>query len=91
MSRYPDFQLFSLSPALRLVDALSHFFPLLRPEPVVVDSTPLLNSQAPERWRAARAESTVRAADGGPRASAGLMWLGLLVLSMTALWKGTRL
>ncbi len=91
MSRYPDFQLFSLSPALRLVDALSHFFPLLRPEPVVVDSTPLLNSHAPERWRAARAESTVRAADGGPRASAGLMWLGLLVLSMTALWKGTRL
>jgi len=91
MSRYPGFRLFALSPALRLVDALSHFFPLLRPEPVVVDSAPQISSDAPERWRDVRSASTVRAADDGVQAGAGLMWLGLLLLSVTALWKGTRL
>ena len=39
-ARYPDLRLFELSPAAMALDALGRFFPLLEPQPIVVDSTP---------------------------------------------------
>jgi nitrous oxidase accessory protein len=39
-ARYPDLRLFELSPAAMALDALGRFFPLLEPQPIVVDSVP---------------------------------------------------
>lgn len=64
VSRHPDLQLFALSPALRLVDALSRFFPLLRPEPVAVDPAPALEPRALRRWREAPPVAPAAAAGG---------------------------
>ncbi len=39
-ARYPDLRLFEMSPAALALDALGRFFPLLEPQPIVVDSAP---------------------------------------------------
>lgn len=50
MSRHPELEMYALSPVMSVVEALSRFFPLLRPQPVVVDSAPRLEPDALERW-----------------------------------------
>lgn len=95
VARYPEFRLFTLSPALRLVDALGRFFPLLRPQPVVVDSAPRLESAALERWRSEPPVEAARAARGGPPADGGgpgtaAVWAGVALLSLGTLWRGRR-
>ncbi len=42
LSREPRLAIFRGSPALGLLDLLARFFPLLEPEPILVDSTPQL-------------------------------------------------
>ena len=48
--RHPALRLFTWSPAFPVVDAVSRFFPLLRPSPVVVDSAPRLSAPVLDRW-----------------------------------------
>lgn len=50
-SRHPALALFARSPAFLALDALGRFFPLLRPEPVVVDPAPRLDAGPLARWR----------------------------------------
>lgn len=47
LTRHEPLQLFALSPAVTALDILSRVFPLLAPEPVVIDSTPQLHPLAP--------------------------------------------
>jgi nitrous oxidase accessory protein len=80
-TRYADLRLFELSPALLVLDALGRFFPLLEPQPVVVDSSPypaphLLEPAGLGPVERAPAEPRRR---GAPLAAA--LWLGLAGLS----------
>ncbi len=59
LSRHPDLRFFSGSPALSMLDRAMRFFPLLRPIPMVVDSTPRLSALALDPWRAATTEQPV--------------------------------
>lgn len=92
LNRYPALQLFARAPALGLVEMLSRFFPLLRPQPVVVDSAPSLASAQLARWRDRPPVSVL----GGPEtASSGggaiaILWAGLAGLVLLALRRGTR-
>jgi nitrous oxidase accessory protein len=82
-ARYPELRLFELSPAALALDALGRFFPLLEPQPIVVDSAPramprrleitdvgLSQAGAPEKRR--------------PRGSPliAFVWLGLAGISL---------
>lgn len=50
LSRHPSLRLFAHSPVMPVVEALRKVFPLLEPEPVVVDPAPRLEARALERW-----------------------------------------
>lgn len=50
LAERPGLQLFDRSPVMTVVEAVRRFFPLLDPEPVVVDSAPRLRSEALRRW-----------------------------------------
>lgn len=92
-SRYPAFRLFTLSPAMRAVDALSRFFPLIRPQPVVVDSAPSLDAPALSRWEKNPPVGIAAAAvagDPGAGPGVGAAWAGVALLSLAALWRGRR-
>ena len=84
LMRHDRLRVFAGSPALRLVDALNQFFPLLAPEPVVVDSAPAIAASALERWRDAPPIPAERPAVSGSRAAA-LAWGGASVLALAAL------
>lgn len=78
-SKWPALRLFALSPALAALDLVSRFFPLLKPEPVVVDEAPRLEAVAVGRWEGA---GVVAGGLRGPveRAGVGAAWaLGALV------------
>jgi hypothetical protein len=86
-ARDPELRLFELSPAAAALDALGRFFPLLEPQPIVVDSTPRplaerarMEDLGPEGLRAAPRRSSCRAP------LAAVLWSGLAAIS---LW-GTR-
>ncbi len=46
-ARHPELRLFVLSPAAGALELLGRFFPLLKPQPVVIDSSPRLTSELP--------------------------------------------
>ena len=50
LSRHPSLRLFAYSPVMPVVETLRRVFPLLEPEPVVVDPAPRLRARALERW-----------------------------------------
>ena len=50
LSRNPELRLFVRSPVMPVIEAVRRFFPLLEPEPVVVDSAPRLAAPVLERW-----------------------------------------
>lgn len=74
-SRHPQLRLFSLSPALRLVDVLARFFPLLRPRPVVVDSAPRLAPAQVTRWEETPPVATRATGDGRGGVLLAALWL----------------
>ncbi len=83
LSRYPALGLFVMSPALGVLDVVSRFFPLLQPEPVVVDSAPRIVS------------NQIAAAAGpylAPRSSIWqvLLWLAAAAAAGGALWRMAR-
>jgi nitrous oxidase accessory protein len=64
LAEYPGLQFFDRSPVMTVVEAVRRFFPLLEPEPVVVDSAPRLRSDALRRWRASPPVSRPEALPG---------------------------
>lgn len=93
MSRHPELELYALSPVIPAIEALSRFFPLLRPQAVVVDSHPTLAATALERWERdppldLDPDGTSMRGEGAPHApplpgalvAAGLTWAGVALL-----------
>lgn len=84
LERRPELRIFALAPALEALDRVVQFFPLLRPEPVVVDPEPRLAIAAARRWR-----------EEGPGASAAdpaapLGWGLVAAASLAAIAAGVR-
>ena len=79
LSRHPDLRFFSGSPALSMLDRAMRFFPLLRPIPMVVDSTPRLDASALDPWRASMAQQPIGI---GREDAAGGRW-SVVVAAMT--------
>jgi nitrous oxidase accessory protein len=82
-ARYPDLRLFELSPAAAALDALGRFFPLLEPQPIVVDSTPKpLQDRAPLAGLgpARPLDEQDRSSRRAPLVAA--LWLGLAGISL---------
>lgn len=50
VERHPELRFLERSPALAILDRAAHFFPLLRPAPVAVDSLPRLGPADFTRW-----------------------------------------
>ena len=67
LSRHPELRLYGSSPVMPILEAVRRFFPLLEPEPVVVDSAPRLDAEALARWRT---DPPVRPSGAGPAAGA---------------------
>lgn len=86
LSRHPKLAAFEGSPALTLLDVLSRFFPLLEPQPIVIDSAPQLEGRLEARW--ALQPSAEAAAPRASRASTG--WAALLILAVGAVAVGGR-
>lgn len=63
LSRHPSLRLFAHSPVMPVVETLRRVFPLLEPEPVVVDSAPLLRAAALRRWERSPPVGPGRAAE----------------------------
>lgn len=88
-SKWPALRLYSLSPALGALDLISRFFPLLKPDAVVVDEAPRLEAIAIERW------DDAPAAAGGlespaERAGVGLGWALAAIACLVVLRRATR-
>lgn len=84
LERRPELRIFALAPALEALDGLERFFPLLRPEPVVVDPEPRIARTAARRWREERRGAT----HAGSAASVG--WALGTAASLAALAVGGR-
>ncbi len=85
-ARHPDLRLFELSPAALALDALGRFFPLLEPQPIVVDSAPRAAGR-PEPAVIGRGDPATR---GGPPQGAGtvaLLGAGLAALAAWGAWR----
>lgn len=52
MADHPPLRLLAYSPVVPVVEAVSRFFPFLKPTPLVVDSTPRLRRGPYRRWKA---------------------------------------
>lgn len=87
MSRHPALRLFAESPAFGALDLVARFFPLLAPQPVVVDSAPRLAAAATERWAAA---APARRGSTAGRAGAGAVWALAAVVAAAALHRAGR-
>ena len=86
LSRHPALALFARSPALGVLEIVSRFFPLLRPEPVVVDSAPRIDATLLAEWgEAAGAPMRSR-----PSPWKSASWLLLAAAGGGALWRVTR-
>ncbi|MEE9132846.1 MAG: nitrous oxide reductase family maturation protein NosD [Gemmatimonadota bacterium] len=87
-ARYPELRLYELSPAALALDALARFFPLLQPQPIVIDSTPRL---VPRRLEMSEVGLSEAAAPGPARSRratfAALIWLGLAGISLWGMRK----
>lgn len=86
LSRHPALGLFARSPALGVLDVVSRFFPLLKPEPVVVDSVPRIDAVLLADW--GEASGTPTRSRPSPWESAS--WLFLAAVGGGALWRVTR-
>lgn len=73
LNRHVGLRLFEGSPALRLLDLLAHFFPLLEPVPVVSDPSPRLGARLGDRWEHALAPAPSRRDDRVVAAWAALL------------------
>lgn len=73
-SRHPELRLFSHSPAVATLEVLSAVFPLLRPRPVVIDSSPAIEPL----HEAMELDDPAPTTEGGPRhhrrRDAGVLW-----------------
>jgi nitrous oxidase accessory protein len=91
MSRHPDLRLFARSPAFAVLDLVTGFFPLLRPEPVFTDSIPRLELASLDQWQG-RVEGLDR--DGerplDSRLKHGVVWVLVAVGAVGVLRVGTR-
>lgn len=89
-ARHPRLRLYELSPAALALDALGRFFPLLEPQPIVVDSAPR-TSPVPLAWSQqpgpGEASEGTTDHDDGPRPLQLAFWL---VISGTSLWGAWR-
>lgn len=80
LSRYPELGLFFMSPALGVLEVVSRFFPLLKPEPVAIDSSPRVTSR--QIARSAGASMAPR-----PSIRHLLLWLAAAAAAGGALWR----
>ncbi|MFQ5889554.1 MAG: nitrous oxide reductase family maturation protein NosD [Gemmatimonadota bacterium] len=90
LSRHPDLQIFWLSPAVEALEVLSRFFPLLRPQPIVVDSAPRLGFGQRQRWEAAPPISAPPGDAPVRPATAAALWAGLGLLAAGGVWGAAR-
>ena len=100
LSRHRELGLFARSPALGVLELVSRFFPLLKPEPVVIDSAPRIEGVLLGRWadgegRLADRETVEGRAAGvqtrpGPNVWATASWLVLATAAVGALWRVAR-
>ncbi len=86
LSRHPALGLFARSPALGVLDVVSRFFPLLKPEPVVVDGAPRIDATLLADWGEAAGSPTRSRPSPWKSAS----WLFLAAAGGGALWRVTR-
>lgn len=85
-ARHPDLRLFEMSPAALALDALGRFFPLLEPQPIVVDSAP----RAAAWPRSAEIGRGEHPASRGPSKRAGaaaLLGVGLAAVAAWGAWR----
>lgn len=82
-ARYPDLRVFELSPAAAALDALGRFFPLLEPQPIVVDSAPRVFDGLPHLADLGPAQPLAEQGDSSNRAPLiAALWLGLAGVSI---------
>ncbi|MEJ2369301.1 MAG: nitrous oxide reductase family maturation protein NosD [Gemmatimonadales bacterium] len=86
LSRHPALGLFARSPALGVLEVVSRFFPLLKPEPVVVDLAPRIEATLLADWGEASGSPTRSRSSPWESAS----WLLLAVAGGGALWRVAR-
>jgi len=67
LSRHDALRLFTRSPVMPVIEAVRRFFPLLAPEPVVVDPVPELEPRALVRWERSPPVPVLRTFPGDPR------------------------
>ncbi|UCC71962.1 MAG: nitrous oxide reductase family maturation protein NosD [Gemmatimonadota bacterium] len=87
-ARHPDLRLFEFSPAAATLDALGRFFPLLEPQPIVVDLTPKPLGERPELLELGSSvpfEPPRSSSGGAPLAAA--LWLTLAGISLWGVWR----
>jgi nitrous oxidase accessory protein len=82
-ARHPELRLYELSPAASALDALGRFFPLLEPQPIVVDSTPRQVHRRLEAREIGLSEPLAGegSSTGGAQLAAAF-WLGLAGISL---------
>jgi nitrous oxidase accessory protein len=97
IGRHPALGLFDRSPALGVLEVISRFFPLLKPEPVVVDEAPLVRGRLLSRWvaetngpssdPAARSRVAGSPRPAGPTTWQSAAWLLLALGAIGVLWR----
>lgn len=86
VARHPALQIFAFSPAVQALDVLGRFFPLLRPQPVAVDSTPRVRPARLDRWQTSPPVATVAPTGRRlPRAAGAAAWAGLGLVALGGL------
>lgn len=71
MARHEALRLYDRSPVMPLLETVSRFFPMLKPEPVVIDSAPRLSSPLLARWREEPPVPAPGSGQAGPGRSGG--------------------
>lgn len=91
VARHPSLQIFAFSPAVQALDVLGRFFPLLRPEPVAVDSTPRVRPERLARWQASPPVATAAPQRSRlPKAAGAAAWAGLGLMALGGLGSAFR-
>ncbi len=83
LSRYPALGVFVMSPALGVLEVVSRFFPLLQPEPVMIDSSPRIDARQVAR-------AAVPSIAAGSSIWQALLWISLAAAAGGALWRVAR-
>lgn len=91
VARHPALQIFTFSPAVQALDVLGRFFPLLRPQPVAVDSTPRVRPTRLEGWQTSPPVAAVSAPKRRlPVAASAAAWAGLSLFALGGLGSAFR-